>query len=320
MADSALAASAITGIEGITYGVTDVETSHKFFDAFGLETVESVSSGVTFQTPEGAAIRFIAAGDASLSRLAPMEPGSTVRELIWSVASRGHLDALATELSFDREASIDSSGTLRSVDAMGLPLAFRVSSIVRKPYLANATHTQGTRAPRFERARPVHLGHAVFFTGNFDESVAFYRDRLGFTLSDTLLMQGNVFGAFLRAPGAINHHNMFLIKSSAPGINHISFRVDDFGEMMSGRTFMEASGFACAWGLGRHAPSSAMFNYFPTPAGGFAEYHFDEDVILDPAAWQPKGWDVTAPGSTNQWVGRAPEAMHKNPNAPVGAH
>jgi catechol 2,3-dioxygenase-like lactoylglutathione lyase family enzyme len=319
MPDSPIA-SAITGIEGITYGVNDVATSRTFFETFGLEVVESLPSGVTLQTPEGAALRFIAAGDASLAQLAPMEPGSTVRELVWSVASPAHLDALATELSRDRAASIDASGTLHSVDAMGLPLAFRVSSIVRKPYLANATHTQGTRAPRFERARPVHLGHVVFFTGNFDESVAFYRDRLGFTLSDTLLMQGNVFGAFLRAPGAINHHNIFFIKSSAPGINHVSFRVDDIGEMLSGRIFMETNGFSCAWGLGRHAPSSAMFNYFPTPAGGFAEYHFDEDVILDPSAWEPKGWDVMAPGSTNQWVGRAPEAMHKNPNAPVAAH
>jgi catechol 2,3-dioxygenase-like lactoylglutathione lyase family enzyme len=320
MTDVSQAASAITGIEGITYGVDDVSTSRAFFGTFGLEEVESLPSGVTFQTPEGAALRFIDKNDASLAALAPMEPGSTVRELIWSVASKAHLDALASELSLDRAATVDSTGTLRSLDAMGLPLAFRVSSIVRKPYLANATHTQGTRAPRFDRARPVHLGHVVFFTGNFEESVAFYRDRLGFTLSDTLMMQGNVFGAFLRAPGAINHHNLFLIKSSAPGINHVSFRVDDIGEMLSGRSFMEANGFACAWGLGRHAPSSAMFNYFPTPAGGFAEYHFDEDVILDPAAWEPKAFDVMAPGSTNQWVGRAPEAMHKNPNAPVAAH
>ena len=312
--------SAITGIEEVTYGVDDVAASNAFFDAFGLESVESLPSGATFQTPEGARVRFIAANDASLAQFAPMQSGSTVRELIWSVRSDAHLSALAAELGRDRDVSIDASGTLRTVDAMGLALAFRASSIVRRPHVANGSHAQGTRAPRFERARPVHLGHVVFFSGNFDESIAFYRDRLGFTLSDTLMLNGNVFGAFLRAPGAINHHNIFLIKSAAPGINHISFRVDDISEMMSGRAFMEKSGFACAWGLGRHAPSSAMFNYFPTPAGGFAEYHFDEDVILEPAAWEAKTWDVTSPGASNQWVGRPPEALQRGSHVPQAAH
>ena len=313
------AARAVDGIEEVTYGVEDVDTVRAFFETFGLERTESTASGAAFHTPEGAGVRVVASGDASLARFAPMQPGPTVRDMVWSVADRAALDALGAELGADRDVTLDAGGTLRTVDAMGLSIGFRVSSVVRAPHVSNATHAPTTRAPIFERAKPVHLGHIVFFTGNFDESIRFYTERLGFTLSDTLTLHGNAFGAFLRAPGAINHHNLFFIKSSGPGINHLSFRVGDVSEMMAGRTFMEKNGFPCEWGLGRHAPSSAMFNYFPCPAGGFAEYHFDEDVILDPSAWQPKVWDVTEPGSANQWVGRPPEALQKGPQA-VGSN
>ncbi len=297
----------ITGIEAITYGVQDVEASRRFFEAFGLEGVESQTSGATFQTPEGAALRIVGAGDASLRGQPPMQPGSTVRELVWSVASAAGLDAIGAELGRDRNVTLDANGTLHSVDEMGLAIAFRVSTLERLPHVANATHPPTTRAVRFDRARPVHLGHVVFFTNRFEENIRLYTERLGFTLSDNLAAGGNVFGAFLRAPGAINHHNLFFIKSGAAAINHISFRVSEIGELMSGRQHLERAGFPCTWGPGRHTPSSAIFNYFRTPAGGYAEYHFDEDVILDVAAWKPQIWDATAPGTGNQWGPPAPE-------------
>jgi hypothetical protein len=41
-----------------------------------------------------------------------------------------------------------------------------------------------------------------------------------------------------------------------------------------------------AWGLGRHAIGSNYFWYLRDPAGNFAEYTSDLDVIADEEAWR----------------------------------
>ena len=41
------------------------------------------------------------------------------------------------------------------------------------------------------------------------------------------------------------------------------------------------------WGLGRHWIGSNNFWYLRDPAGNFAEYHSDLDVIDDDAVWEP---------------------------------
>jgi hypothetical protein len=41
------------------------------------------------------------------------------------------------------------------------------------------------------------------------------------------------------------------------------------------------------WGLGRHYIGSNFFWYLRDPAGNFAEYYSDLDVIDDEDAWHP---------------------------------
>ena len=42
------------------------------------------------------------------------------------------------------------------------------------------------------------------------------------------------------------------------------------------------------WGLGRHYVGSNFFWYFRDPAGNFAEYYTDMDVIIDDQLWHPQ--------------------------------
>ena len=49
---------------------------------------------------------------------------------------------------------------------------------------------------------------------------------------------------------------------------------------------MAADASRHAWGLGRHAIGSNYFWYLRDPAGNFAEYSSDLDVIADAEAWK----------------------------------
>jgi catechol-2,3-dioxygenase len=95
------------------------------------------------------------------------------------------------------------------------------------------------------------LNHAVLYVRNLAESVAFYRDVLGFDYidgGDTL--RG---AAFLRAPGSTNDHDLGLFELGAHaadsgagqtsvGLYHLAWEVDTLGDLdrIAGR--LEAAG------------------------------------------------------------------------------
>jgi catechol-2,3-dioxygenase len=84
------------------------------------------------------------------------------------------------------------------------------------------------------------LNHAVLYVRDVEASVAFYRDVLGFSYTET----GDAFpgAAFLRAPGSTNDHDLglFQIGSQAAasgagrttvGLYHLAWEVDTLGDL-----------------------------------------------------------------------------------------
>lgn len=285
----------ITGLAGIRYGVAgELDVAARFLEEFGLRRVEGGEQGAVFATPEGATIELRAAGDAGLP--APAESGSTAREVVWAVSSPAALEAIAAELEGDRAVTRDADGRLHSVDPIGQGIAFEVD---RRQALADeeAPPRQNTRARLFERAAPSHLGHLGFHTQHLDELREFYTRRLGFRVTDTIVGAA----VFLRGSDATNHHNIFLVRGPHDGLNHVSFRVRNYDEVMGGHEFLAGRGWRALWGPGRHRIGSDLFTMFANPCGGMIEYHADEDVITDPDAWQPGEWDPRQPGVFAAW-------------------
>jgi hypothetical protein len=65
--------------------------------------------------------------------------------------------------------------------------------------------------------------------------------------------------------------------------------VDDVDEVGRGGARMLAADPARhVWGLGRHHIGSNFFWYLRDPAGNFAEYASDLDVIVDDELWKPE--------------------------------
>jgi catechol 2,3-dioxygenase-like lactoylglutathione lyase family enzyme len=253
----------ISGIDAITYGVEDLELCRRFFTDWGLRP-----TGQDFQTLNGGEVKLRSKDDPSLPPA--MEPGSTLREVIWGT---------------------DGTSALSScVDPNGLALSFRKSQ--KKAIGDRGVPVNGwghnprvdRPSPVYERAQPVEVGHLVLFTDRLVEMERFYVNQLGFHVSDRYPGRG----VFLRCTPEGGHHDLFVLQtpSSKPGLNHVAFAVRDIYELFGGGLHISRRGWTTEIGPGRHPVSSAFFWYVKCPAGGLAEYYADEDYVTP--AWKPR--------------------------------
>ena len=300
----------ILGIESVTYGVADVAQSTRFFEDFGLVALERGASGATFGTPEQTTVLVRDAEDASLP--SAVEPGPTVREIVWGVDALESLDALGADLEGDYPVTRDADGTVWTVDPAGFATGFRVTGRVPVKVKSQTLNTisealrRNQRFELFEQAAPHHMGHIVLYCPDFEASWDFYVERLGFMVSD--LLDGA--GAFLRC--STDHHNLFLLRYHRAGLNHVSFGVQNIDEIMGGYKMMSESGWEPSWGLGRHYIGSNIFYYFRNPSGGHVEYYADMDCITNPELWTPETFDAGAPEALFAWGGYPPPDYRKS--------
>jgi len=281
----------ILGLESLTYGVEDMATCIRFNEDFGLEKVEAGANGATFRTVEGSTVILRNANDPSLPPA--VTPGPQLRNVVWGVPEAKVLDQIGAELAKDRKVTRDADGTVWSTDPMGYTIGFRVTQlqeIQEAPILTNVPGRPTRINGRFhfsEAPRVLHLGHIVFYTPNLEESWAFYRDRLGFKLSDTFV---NGVGYFARTKLTHDHHSIFFLHlGDMKGLNHASYQVRTFDDVATAGERLEKRGWKSLTGPGRHHIGSNYFWYFKSPCGGAVEYHADIDYLTD--EWVPREWE-----------------------------
>ena len=290
----------ILGVAEAVFGVDDLALCARFWDDFGLIPVSSDAGEHVFQTESGSRIVVRRRGDPRLPAEYFDWPG--VRETIWGVDTAEALEALVADLSRDREVRRDADGTARFFADDGQPLGLRVwakKPVVSLPDPVNAPDCiQRLNQHRKwrTRARPKTVNHIVFFSDDYVGSFEFYRDRLGFRLTD----HSKGLGVFARADGTQEHHSIFWVNSKLPitpgkpGYMHIAFGLEDIDEVMCGANVMAERGWVnssmnSSGGLSRHRISSAIYYYVDNPNGGEAEYHCDTDYLND--QWVPRAWD-----------------------------
>lgn len=142
------------------------------------------------------------------------------------------------------------------------------------------------RAPAvFGRPRPPRrLGHLVLGTPDIAATRDLLVDGLGFKVSDEL--PGMI--AFLRC--SRDHHNVALVDSPVPLLQHYSWECDDVDHVGHTATALcRADPDRHAWGLGRHFAGSNFYWYLRDPSGSFVELYSDMDRIEDDDAWETRG-------------------------------
>lgn len=288
----------INGIYAVLYGVDDVALCTRYFDDFGLPLLDSSAEHAHFLLDEGSHVIIRHIGDPAIP--ASKLVGTGVQEVIWGVNTEEGMARLLKDLGRDRDIRIDEDGTAHCLTDDGLAIGFRVfrknpivSSVDPVNSPGNVNRINQHRKWR-ARARPKSIQHVVFQVPDFDSAWAFYRDRLGFRLSDVQ----RTFGIFGRADGAHDHHNIYFLNANLPfpgldgqpRFDHVNFGVDDVDEIMVGANHMERQGWPkSTWGLGRHRIASSLFMYLPCPTGGQAEYGADSDHLDD--SWVPRVWN-----------------------------
>lgn len=278
---------AIFRIESLAYGVEDLEAGTRYFEDWGLPLAGRGAKGAEFRLPSGQSIRVLQASDKSLP--ASAQPGSTLREITWAVDSARSLKAIGAELARDREVT-ESDGALHARDEAGFAIAFRRAASSLPPRKKVVSRMNRPFDPE-RRARPRRMGHVVYQLErrDLDRTTAFYRDRLGFRLSDA-----TPGGNFLRCEGTHDHHSLFLLaRPNRRAFDHVAFEVSGIDEIILGGKYMKSRGWQPNTPVGRHILGSNLFWYFNNPCGGRTEYYADMDQLDD--KWKPRIWE-THPG------------------------
>jgi catechol 2,3-dioxygenase-like lactoylglutathione lyase family enzyme len=286
----------LTGIERVKFAVTDFDAATRFASDWGLARAEAVDSSIAlFSAQDGSEVEVVEADEADRSRR-PVGGKSGICEITWGVADPAGLAAIEAELRTDRAVQRGADGVVRSVDDLGIAQAFRLAQ--RRAAPGEATRYNGPqrperinqRAARYERANPHEISHIAIGVDDAEAASKFYRERLGFIVSDRYANRG----LFLRCSPAGNHHHLFLLNGRVPGtaFNHLAFKVRDVHEVIGGGQALDARGWKTFAGPGRHMVSSACFWYFQSPFGGSWEYAADEDIV--DANWESNDFAAQA--------------------------
>jgi catechol 2,3-dioxygenase-like lactoylglutathione lyase family enzyme len=131
-------------------------------------------------------------------------------------------------------------------------------------------------------ALPRRLSHVVLGSPDAAASRRFFVEAIGFRVSDEVPGMG---ASFLRC--STDHHNLLVQGGPFPFLHHTAWEMDDVDAIgRAAGAMLAADPSRHVWGLGRHGIGSNFFWYLRDPAGNFAEYTSDLDVIADEEAWQ----------------------------------
>jgi len=276
----------VMGIEKLEFGVEDLTLCSKFIRDFGLQPVTGASSH-HYQTLSGAQVALY---DHACPELpAAFEPGSTLRRMTWGVEDQSALDQIRPRMQ-QQPGFSECDGVLSCRDPNGMTI--RVQTSQQQPVelpISPINQWGDVRrvdqpSPVYERAEPVNIGHVVFFVEELAAVEQFYRDVLGFQVSDRYINRA----VFMRCQARGGHHNLFLLQlpNKKRGLNHVAFTVRDIHEVIGGGIAMNKEQWSTFIGPGRHPISSAYFWYVNSPTGGAFEYYTNDDWLTE--NWQPR--------------------------------
>jgi 2,3-dihydroxybiphenyl 1,2-dioxygenase len=205
----------------------------------------------------------------------------------WEVADASTLDALAGRLeqagvAVRREpaALADErfvSGLISFRDPAGNRLeAFHGAAVAETPF-------RPSRLISGFRAGPLGVGHVLVTVQDMAAGLAFYRDLLGFKISDYTVAPVKAYFMHVNP----RHHSLALVEAPVNMLNHLMvelYSLDDVGQgfdlALMNRERIVAS-------LGRHNNDLMTSFYMRTPSEFFIEYGWGGRDV-DVATWQPE--------------------------------
>lgn len=136
------------------------------------------------------------------------------------------------------------------------------------------------------------LGHVVLASADPDAAVKWYREMLGFELSDYIFWD-DVEATFLHCNP--RHHSLALTNPVGPlkggDFNHIMLEAKSIDDVGRAWDIVQKNEIPVAMTLGRHTNDRTTSFYIYSPSGWWIEYGYG-GALIDDATWEPKFYDA----------------------------
>ena len=214
------------------------------------------------------------------------DSGEALGFMGWEVEDAAALDALAARLERSGVAVQAGSAALadeRHVSGLILfddPAGNRLEAF-HGSALADTPFRPGRPISGFKTG-PLGMGHVVLHVADIDALLPFYRDVLGFRVSDYGLSPFKLY--FFHVNG--RHHSFAMVGSGQTGLHHLMVELTSLDDVGQGYDLAQLRPDSIAYTLGRHTNDHMTSFYVHTPSGFFVEYGWGARVI-DPEAWVP---------------------------------
>ena len=221
----------------------------------------------------------------------------------WEVADAAALDAFAAQLERCGVAvarggrSLAEARRVKDVIVFADPIGNRLE-VFHGADIAAEPFRPGRSISGF-RTGPLGMGHAVLTVERLDQALPFYRDVLGFRLSDYILQPFKAYFFHVNP----RHHSLALIETGRNGIHHMMvelYSLDDVGQAYDVALMDPASIGAT---LGRHTNDYMTSFYSFSPSGFMVEYGWGGRTV-DPDNWTAEEY-TTGPslwGHERAWL------------------
>ena len=300
----------------VRFCAPDLDKQEQFLLDFGMTRVERTQTGLYMRgTDSNPFIHVTHLGDPALVSSA------------WDVDSVEDLKRLAKVDGASGIEHLDEPGggkRVRLVDPLGYDVEFICERTPSTPLPVTPIDLnlgwdglRRTSLQRFPRraSQVKRIAHFVLTTSDVRKVLHWYREMLGLVRSEDIY-QGdvdNIIGSFNRTDRGeayVDHHAFFCRNGPTNGMNHVSFEVQDFDDLMLGHDLLTTQGYKHMWGVGRHYLGSQIFDYWCDPWGRVHEHWTDSDRLnihggeglLSREQAYKSQWGPTAPKEFHGWA------------------
>ncbi|MFT4795400.1 MAG: 2,3-dihydroxybiphenyl 1,2-dioxygenase [Paracoccaceae bacterium] len=237
------------------------------------------------QVDRGAASRAFRMDDRK-QRLLVTDDGEEGLDFMgWEVDTPADLDRLAGRL--------DNAGVAVRLEAAALADQRLVSRLISfqdpdgnhlevfcAPQIASDPFVPGRAISGFKTGS-LGMGHAVLHVADIEKLLPFYRDLLGFSVTDYGLTPFQLY--FFHING--RHHSFAMVGSGKKGLHHFMVELQSLDDVGQGYDIAQQDPGRVAYTLGRHSNDHMMSFYANSPSGFFVEYGWGAREV-NPATWQ----------------------------------
>jgi 2,3-dihydroxybiphenyl 1,2-dioxygenase len=253
-----------------------------------LEDWSSYATGLLGmqQVDRAGAVRAYRMDDRKQRLIVTGDEGEGLGFLGWEVGGAAALDALAARLEATGIDVHRASRALAGERHVSDLIVFNDPGGNR----LEAFHGPAVTTDRFRPSRPISgfrtgplgMGHAVLNVVDVEPLLPFYRDLLGFHVTDYGLTPYKLY--FFHING--RHHSFAMVGSGKAGLHHFMVELCSLDDVGQGYDLAQLEDGRIAYTLGRHTNDYMTSFYTHSPSGFFVEYGWGGRVI-DPSTWQP---------------------------------